>query len=666
MSGGADQTEIPESDSGDAAPTAIPARLPSGYTDLLQERIASGEWTQEEGLVTLLKMFVGEIPVSGAGLGQGVKETEGTGILRLASGYLQTGTDQAVKDEITRLLNLLVPSQEALDRYSIPDDQSSGRGPGLAAPARQDPLQCDKFWSEGFPDGRTPSFPCFLKGEQIIGGATYQVYYPLAWRGDESRDNYYRATLQAVQDSITKYRPYGTLKSIYFVFTTLADEADTRDVINGATTANGSFSLNTEACPVIIFPAAMTVNVAQYKQLMAHEIFHCFQDWNLHEQVNGPAADSDWWVEGTAEYFSNLVYPAVNAEHEWADDFSRRSTTEPLTNMTYENFAFFQYMGNSIGSEGVIAMLRTMPTTPGLDAQLAALSAVPGMENTFEEFVRSLLDYTLKDSDGGVIMFPENFTAEYTFTDLSSKEFSGHPFVVARFLVSFAREKIFMVEAHSDGAGRSAWRASGSIAGWGTFPATAAGGCEDLPYILYVITTTPAVERTETVAATSFTEAPCDECLIGRWEAANVSVVSYMQSVVDKGGEDVPTVESVTGTMFMEFEADGTGAGGYENLIVHETGVGGLASTEVFVTFEGFASGPYTADGSALTGLNETVNISVAVQVPGLGSTTVPFSQEDFPVGSAIPTLYACEGDTLTMWPPADASSPIIYIRTGP
>ena len=659
----------------ETAPTAIPEPLPSGYMELLQNKIASGEWTQEEGLVILLKMFVGEIPVSEVGLGQGVKETEGTGILLLASVYLQTGTDQAAKDEIIRLLNLLVPSQESLDRYSIPEEQaSSGGGPVLAAPAMQDPFQCESLWTAGFPDVRTPSFPCFLFHDLSIAGNSYKVYYPLAWRGDESRNRYYQATLEAIQSSIAQYKTYGDVKSIYFVFTTLADEADTEDSVTAASTATAFFKPATEerleeACPVIINPAAMSDPIPFFKFTIAHEIFHCFQAWNLHDQHIGPGKDSWWWGEGTAEYFANLVYPSVNAEYDFRDSFSEKSTDIPLMKMDYENFAFFQFMGNRISPVGVIAMLRTMPTTPGLAAQLAALAAVPDMENTFEEFARAVIDNTIMDSDGSAIIFPEKFTEEYIFTDLSSKYFYGHPFVVARYLVSFTSEKIFTVETSQDGTGRSAWRTGATD--WGPFPATAASGCEDLPYdALYVITTTPAVVRTEIVTTTNIADASseetCDQCLIGRWEAANVSIVSYMQSVVDKGGADTPTVESVSGTMFMEFGADGTGAGGYENLIVHETGVGVVASTEVLVTFDGFSSGPYTANGSSLTGLSETTDILVTVQIPSLGSTTVPFNQEDFPVSTGVPTLYTCEGDTLTMWPPTDGATPIIYIRTGP
>ncbi len=218
------------------------------------------------------------------------------------------------------------------------------------------------------------------------------------------------------------------------------------------------------------------------------------------------------------------------------------------------------------------------------------------------------------------------------------------------------------------GEGRSAARRLGEPETWALIPESVRA-CGELGYVLYVITTTPAALRTETIATTTATEAPCDECLIGRWEATNESMLSYMQSVTSAGGDDVPTVESVTGIAFLEFDANGTGAGGYEDFKVHETGVGGNEGTEVFFTFEGQSSGPYTADGSALIGLSGTTEMVVTVQILANGvsiTSTVPFGPDDFPVSSAISTPYTCDGDTLTTWPPAEGAEPIEWIRTSP
>ncbi|TFG43158.1 MAG: hypothetical protein E4H41_09750, partial [Gemmatimonadales bacterium] len=246
---------IPESVT--VIPTSVPEPLPAGYTDLLEKKVTSGEWTLESGLVTLLRMFAGEIQVSQAGLGPGVMATEGTGVLQLAEQYVQSGSVQATRDELARLINLLIPSEEALQEYSIPADQVTSLGrrtPGLAAPSNQDLLRCDKLWENGFPNRALPSFPCFQAGKREIDGNIHRVFYPLAWNGDETRVPYYAATLEAVEESIAVYKALGTVKRIYIVFSTL----DYRGF--DATTYYGWYYRPSEACPILIHLVATTRN----------------------------------------------------------------------------------------------------------------------------------------------------------------------------------------------------------------------------------------------------------------------------------------------------------------------------------------------------------------------------------------------------------------------
>ena len=90
----------------------------------------------------------------------------------------------------------------------------------------------------------------------------------------------------------------------------------------------------------------------------------------------------------------------------------------------------------------------------------------------------------------------------------------------------------------------------------------------------------------------------------------------------------------------------------------------------MIVTFDGSSSGRYTADGTQLTGLSDTTSISVIVEImvngASLGTTTTPFGLEESTVGVAHPTLYTCEGDTLTTWPYAEGvtAQPVIWTRS--
>ena len=544
-----------------SSPTITPEPLPVSYIDLLLKKIDSGEWTLEVGLVTMLKLFAGEIQPRETDVGRGVLESEGTGILLEAGDYLRTGVDPAVKEEIKRLMNILVPTQEALNQYSVPEAQASKTYIKMAAPALEGLEDCGDFWSLGFPDRRVGSYACFLYGEQNLGGNLYRVYFPQAWYGDTSRKPYYSAVQRAVEESVVEFQKYGELLPMYFVFNTLSSPQ------NFLAEVSLDFRPGEEACPVIIYPISLTLDIEYFKQSIAHEIFHCFQILNLQEQFTGRATFSRWWMEGTAEYFSNVVYPFVDHEDRFAESFSQKSTYTSITQMDYENYAFFQFLGNQNGAGGVIEMLRNYITSvPEADAQLAALASVPGMEVTFESFVRSVLDNTLLDSSTAPIIFPAKYTNIFTFNDISSVDFSAQPFVAARYLITFEKEKKYTVESLSVGQGLSALRPIEITGDWRPIPPTISSGCNDMPYILYVITTTPREERKETVSTTLVSDSPCDICLIGRWEATNESILKYMQSINSNAGENGMIVDGASGGMFMEFSENGTGSGGYEIL----------------------------------------------------------------------------------------------------
>lgn len=649
--------------------TEVPLDPHTGYTDLLDEKIASGEWTLEEGLVTLLRLFAGEIEAGQVDLGAGVLEAEGAGVLDQAIEYLQTGTDETIKAEITRLLNILIPSEASLERYSIPAEQASTRSPGRAAPVLQEE-DCAALWAAGFPDTRDASFPCFMYGEGNAAGQRFRVYYPLAWRGDAARTSFYEATLDAVAASLNTFQAYGTVRPIYVVFTPRSEADDPTTTL--ATAYWDNFRAG-EACPVVIYPLALGLGQTNFQQVVAHEVFHCFESWNLRDQGIGAGyAFSKWWVEGAAEYFSNLVYPSVNYEYRFASSFSNRSNFEPLTQMTYENFAFFQFLGNRSSPDDVIAFLRQMPTTPGVNQQLAALSAVPGIEDTWEEFARALLDRTLLDSDGSVANIPPSYTAQFTLHGNSDTTLRGNPFVLARYLLTFGSEQELAILTTPAGPGRSAARISGTSGGWAPLPASITG-CGETNYLVYTLTTTVGAERTDTVSTTLVAERPCDRCVIGQWRSTPESVLGYFQSIIahtDDSGQ--VEVTEVSGALVMEFRPDGTAVSGYDNLVVHQV-VTNNGVLDIFISFSGTSTGTYMADGTNIVGSGPSAEMIATVDTylnnQFMGTTTIPVRAEDFPAAAPLPMPYICSGNTLTMWPPVSGVpgvQPIVYQRINP
>jgi hypothetical protein len=97
------------------------------------------------------------------------------------------------------------------------------------------------------------------------------------------------------------------------------------------------------------------LNTDKYKQVVAHELFHCVQDYSFPNTK--PYGTHSWWMEGSADYFSNLVYPQADLEWEFLNLFDSKSPNVSILDMTYENFVFFQFMGNKYSPEVLVDIL---------------------------------------------------------------------------------------------------------------------------------------------------------------------------------------------------------------------------------------------------------------------------------------------------------------------
>jgi hypothetical protein len=82
--------------------------------------------------------------------------------------------------------------------------------------------------------------------------------------------------------------------------------------------------------PIVVYLPAIQENeqtkgapddFGHFMQTIAHEMFHCYQVWNFPEQADDAWSVQDWWGEGTANYFSNVVWPKVNARVDLAGQF---------------------------------------------------------------------------------------------------------------------------------------------------------------------------------------------------------------------------------------------------------------------------------------------------------------------------------------------------------
>jgi hypothetical protein len=127
----------------------------------------------------------------------------------------------------------------------------------------------------------------------------------------------------------------------------------------------------------------------------------------------------------------------------------------PLHYRSYENFIFFQYLGATVGNEGIADLMAMLPDTPssGIAEQQDLTADYPDIERIFHEFVQALSDSAVQDTGGELIPY----TAPAYDIDLFgpvSKILEVpflYPFGTYRFLMSADDDEQTMLEFRESG-----------------------------------------------------------------------------------------------------------------------------------------------------------------------------------------------------------------------
>ncbi len=654
LGGGAAPGTVAPSAAPTAEPTATAVPEPMSFYDALQAKIESGEWTEGQGLAETLKVFAGENRRT-ATFGSGpIDASEGTGVLESARQYLQTGTDQAAKDDIQRLLNLLSPSTEDLQN-SVPyrEGASSTR---LAAPAR---LNCEQS------DGTT--IPCYQFIDDTVSGQHYKIYLPSAWAADDPGRAFVEPLRQAVRDAVPVYRSLGSLSGARFVFT-LTGSPDgpqfTADTFGGS------------PCPILIYPSALTLSVDSFKQTVAHELFHCWQFGNLGAQSTGVGyAARRWWSEGTAEYFSNVVYPSTNFEYGKLGAYDSATRLQTITGssdaIAYGNFIFFQFLANRLGNTGVSDLLQHMPTSGGTSEQQAALAAYPNMADLFQEFAQAYWDRAIADTDGGTHMAgPAPVMELFTINDATSRDLPAPAFVIRRYTVIIADTKGFEVALTPTGPeGKNAAEPSPATGAWAALPTAFPCGADPRSYTLVLTSVAAGGAAYNLTLAATVTDPHCVptptpdlNCLAGTWE-----IDSYRDYFLALNpASDSLTYLGESGVWEMQLTRDFVLTMNLEHFVTqYQIDVGGAGPITLALDMDGTATSNYAASGDGHFGTSAVSDgITLAMTMNGeVLQSPQELSSYGFPLGGTIG--YTCAGNKLTFLIPVPGRGdvPIVYNR---
>lgn len=635
---------------------------PLSFEDLYQAGLDTGDWDEGQGLVLFMRYFVGEISgdqIPGVG---DVVEKAGTGITHLVNDYLALpDVDEVVTSELERLLRVFFPPQEVLESISTRAGFSTYAKLAALRPAAnpQNQQACMDFAGTGYEGNIDFGVTCYYYEEINFDGRIFRVYFPEWWVGDEEKQTLIGNTMDALGDAATTYLGYSDLiiQNVNLVFAILP---------NGTT--NGAqyyFDITEEACPITMFPqASASYGVDQYKQIVAHEMFHCVQDWSFPN--TSPYGTHKWWLEGTAHYFSNLVYPSTNREWNALGAFDLYSRNTPIFFMTYENFTFFQFMGNKYSTAVLIDILMRVSAAGGQAGQESALRGVTGMDENFNLFVVEYLSSGILDSGGGrIFSSPTAVTDTRRITEKGEVKFDVQPFVAMRYGVYFEKEKRFLQNAlNPDGTQFSSVESKlrRNIDAWSDLPPEIRSECKKDVVYIFVPTTVKDGYTSWDMDVTLVEKAECDPCLLGTWDIVPESYEAFMERIMaeaDTGGMAIDL--SISGHQYIQFVEDGKVYSQREDFTI---GINNQLDTII----NGFGSGNYTANGEKMTVSNfmdvtESVALSVGNGLITYASESATFSffgtdysdpnlSIDLNEGNAPQTKtvdYVCKQDNLTI-----------------
>lgn len=520
----------------------------------------------------------------------------------------------------------------------------------VLAAAAQSPVPCaslspkrDRFKDTGLVD-------CLRYSSQHINGADFRVYYPVEWDPNGGwGSGYLEPAAEALERSAKVYGKLGLMANVNVVFSLLNQD-------NGTAYANAGLDLLTseQPCVVAIFTPSAQLSVEVFQQIVAHELFHCFQYWNLDPQMHAGSSARKWWVEGSAEYFGNVVYPNVNEEWDRIAEFDDRSPTTPLTKLTYPNTVFFQYLANKVGNEGVIGFLASLATSGGTEAQERALRAYPGFADLFQDFAQSYLDKQIADTGGGMLpLNPVIEPANPTIAGSTRLELQADPFVVYRLAPVFDAGDAYAIDTErSDEPGGLGARVHPGAGSWnGTLPATI--DCSDPHEFLLAITVIDAAPEDSTTVTFNIAaaDAKCkktDACLMGVWKATDVQ--AYFDAAYPAVNPDMQlTYSGIEGSLFYTFDADAVTVSARDFQILAKADLAGFEA-DFIVAMDGDATAPYRTDGHGggeADLVTNTIVMTATVFLNGEGIVSNSVNELAPVIGGRFE--YSCKGKTLKL-----------------
>ena len=648
-----------------ATPAAEPPPPPD-WISVQDQNLQSKKWSEGQGLLLMMQLATGEKTARDVFTDQPVQSYEATELTYRVNAYLAKNKNAPEKDELTRLLSVLTPDSDAMLKYAAPESKASLDGgvtlAGNKLPAPLNDEVCTQLWKSGFPapnPGETPPVCLLYKTFQVLG-KTYRVFYPKDLTGSAATPDNVSWLVDSLTLAAQTYKTIG------------GNVIPDTDVVYGVVPgpyANANIKNN--KCRIYLYPTVSTLSEAWFKQVMAHELFHCYQNAFFKSAFGGYEPGKRWWIEGTADYFGNVVYPATNMEWREIKRLDNLSNKTSIFDMKYENVFFFMYMASRAGGpEGVLGVLGTFTgaDAPG-DYAAGMAKKIPNLDEFFHAFGHAYLDGTLVDTGGGAVPFNPQPGDPVNIQGSGSQPLSAAPFTLTRYTLLYA-EGNMQQTVKPTGKGLTDARTKPVKGPWTQLPGEVMAKCGEQDFLDLVTTTTTSGSYISTLDySTDPKETDCDKCLVGSWTVNADSYTNYLTSTLGSTVKNVVT----NANQIVTFSATGFLDATYAPVEVEYT----LEQTDINnkkmditmnLTLNGDVTDDYTTQNGVLYLANSNPNIKVDIMMNGskLDSSTIDSSKLGSWTAFAPVDNYTCKDNTLTITPQLGKPvQPLIYTKVG-
>lgn len=320
-----------------------------------------------------------------------------------------------------------------------------------------------------------PGFP------EIIGTVNVTVVYTTDWetrfQSVDKLSTLAGAIHRAAERSLAIYEDLATSPNIVIILTTLY--GSTEDAFEYMPTRPQG------PCQVLLYgdwaTGVLNGDEQEAEQTIAHEMYHCVQAERL---GNGPNPNACVWLEeGSAEYFSNVVYPTVNSE--WSD-FKDYHPEWPIYDHTGDNAyatdLFFQSLEQSRGIVYINSWVLSTTEDQFEDQERTRLSNLANFADDFHLFAQQYSLESIVDTGGQTIPIPNPAIPSPVAISLISDtsgiaSLSTIPFTITVYTVSMDGGQTVTISSSAQGNQRVDYRQSSEVV-WTTMPSGSVSSAE--------------------------------------------------------------------------------------------------------------------------------------------------------------------------------------------